>query len=202
MPTMRPKENPRTTRVRDAVTDVVIRLLVEEGAGAITASRVAEAAKVARSTIYQHWSSMNGLLLHAIDRLISPHFETPVTGDLERDLVSALTLMRERMVKRPFRQVFSTLLDQANYHEEFAAAQVRFVTGSLEQIRAPLEAAIRRGELPSTLDVDMAILQLAGPLFVQHIMLRTTISNELIARTSARFIEEHRLCTGQVNSTE
>ena len=106
------------------------------------------------------------------------------------------------MVKRPFRQVFSTLLDQANYYEEFEAAQVRFVTGSLAQIRAPLDAAIRRGELPSTLDVDMAILQLAGPLFVQHIMLRTTISNELIARTSARFLEEHRLCMGQVNSTE
>jgi len=202
MPTMHPKENPRTTRVRDAVTDVVIRLLVEEGAGAITASRVAEEAKVARSTIYQHWSSTNELLLHAIDRLISPHGETPITGDLESDLVSALTLMRERMVKRPFRQVFSTLLDQANYYEEFEAAQVRFVTGSLAQIRAPLEAAIRRGELPSTLDVDMAILQLAGPLFVQHIMLRTTISNELIARTSARFLEEHRLCRGQVDSTE
>ena len=56
-------ENPRTTRVRDVILDAAIDLLIREGAGSLTAVRIAAETGVARTTIYRHWSNPTALLL-------------------------------------------------------------------------------------------------------------------------------------------
>lgn len=181
-------ENPRTTRIRDIVLQAVIELLVAEGAGAVTALRVSEHAGVARSTIYQHWPDQNNLLLDAIDRITIPHVPTSMTNNLEENLTTALANLRRRMTKQPFRALFATLLDHANRDQAFVAPQRRFVNGVLQPIRDILTAATQRGDLPSVDGVDETAAQLAGPLFTQHIMLRTTISDQLIANTIQDFL--------------
>ena len=181
-------ENPRTTRIRDIVLQAVIELLVAEGAGAVTALRVSQHAGVARSTIYQHWPDQNNLLLDAIDRIMIPDVPTSITNNLEEDLTTALANLRRRMTKQPFRALFATLLDHANRDKAFVAPQRRFVNGVLQPIREILTAATQRGDLPSVDDVDETAAQLAGPLFAQHIMLRTTISDQLIANTTQHFL--------------
>lgn len=181
-------KNPRTTRIRDIVLQAVIELLVAEGAGAVTALRVSEHAGVARSTIYQHWPDQNNLLLDAIDRIMIPDVPTSITNNLEEDLTTALANLRRRMTKQPFRALFATLLDHANRDKAFVAPQRRFVNGVLQPIRKILTAATQRGDLPSVDDVDETAAQLAGPLFTQHIMLRTTISDQLIANTTQHFL--------------
>ena len=181
-------KNPRTTRIRDIVLQAVIELLVAEGAGAVTALRVSEHAGVARSTIYQHWPDQSNLLLDAIDRIMIPDVPTSITNNLEEDLTTALANLRRRMTKQPFRALFATLLDHANRDKAFVAPQRRFVNGVLQPIREILTAATQRGDLPSVDDVDETAAQLAGPLFAQHIMLRTTISDQLIANTTQHFL--------------
>jgi len=191
-PPMRPTgENPRTTRIRDIVLPAVIELLLAEGGGAVTALRVSEHAGVARSTIYQHWPDQHTLLLDAIDRIMTPHTPTTITNNLKDDLTTSLANLRRRMTWQPFRALFSTLLDHANRDQAFVAAQHRFVSGVLEPIRDILTTATQRGDLPSTLDIDEAIAQLAGPMFTQHIMLRTTISDQLITKTTKHFLLQH-----------
>lgn len=181
-------ENPRTTRIRDIVLQAVIELLVAEGAGAVTALRVSEQAGVARSTIYQHWPDQNNLLLDAIDRIMIPHAPTSITENLEEDLNIALANLRKRMIKQPFRAIFATLLDHANRDRTFVAPQRRFVSGILQPIRDILIAATERGDLPSVGHIDETAAQLAGPLFTQHIMLRTAISDQLISNTTRHFL--------------
>ena len=181
-------ENPRTTRIRGIVLPAVIELLLAEGAGAVTALRVSEHAGVARSTIYQHWPDQQALLLDAIDRIITPHVPTSITDNLEDDLTTALFTLRKRITTQPFRALFATLLDHANRDRAFVAAQRRFVKGVLQPIRDILTASAQRGDLPPTVDVDDAAVQLAGPIFTQHIMLRATTSNELITNTTKHFL--------------
>ena len=185
-------ENPRTTRIRDIVLPAVIELLLAEGAGAVTALRVSEHAGVARSTVYKHWPDQHTLLLDAIDRIMTAHVPTSITDNLQDDLTTALSNLRRRMTKQPFRALFATLLDHANRDPAFVAAQRRFVNGVLQPIRDVLTAAIQRGDLLSTVDVDEAAAQLAGPIFSQHIMLRTTISDELITNTTRQFLHQQR----------
>jgi len=185
-------ENPRTTRVRQIIVDSAAGLLIREGAGAVTAVRIAEDTGVARTTIYRHWPKPTALLLDAIDRVVRPHVPTMITGNLEADLMAALTNLKMRMRKNPFRLVFTALLDHANRDRDLVAAQRRFVNGILQPIQDIITAALQRGDLPSTVHVETASAQLAGPLFLQHVMLRTTISEELISETITQFLRGMR----------
>ena len=181
-------KNPRTTRVCEIILDAAAELLVREGANAVTAVRIAEETGVARTTIYRHFATPSGLLLDAIDRVVTPHIPTKITDDLREDLITALSNLRMRMTKRPFRLVFTALLDHANRDGGLVAAQRRFVNGVLQPIQDVLAAALQRGDLPSTLDLETASAQLAGPLFLQHVMLRTIISEPLISETVTQFL--------------
>jgi AcrR family transcriptional regulator len=186
----RPGANPRTIRVRQIILDAAIDLLIKEGAGALTAVRIAEKTGVARTTIYRHWTDNTALLLDAIDKLISPHVPTSLSENLEEDLSATLTNLKMRMTKRPFRIVFAALLDHANRNRDAVGAQRRFVSGVLQPLQDVLANAKGRGVLPSTVDVETASAQLAGPLFIQHVMLRTAISDRLIAQTIERFLDQ------------
>ena len=186
-------ENPRTTRMRDAVLTAVVELIVSEGAGAVTALRVADKACVARSTIYQHWPTPAALVRDAIDRIITPNAPTPITGDVEVDLTEALVQLRERMERRPFRIWVATLLDHANDDPEFAEAQVRFVTGVLQPLRDTVAHSVERGDLPAGLDLDAATTRLAAQVLTEHVMLRRPASDAAIAVGVTSFLADHRV---------
>ena len=186
--TRREGENPRTTRVRRIIVDSAAGLLIREGASAVTAVRIAEDTGVARTTIYRHWPKTTALLLDAIDKVVRAHAPTRITDNLEADLLAALTNLQMLMTKNPFRLVFTALLDHANRDRVFVAAQRRFANGILKPIQDVITAALQRGDLPCTVQVEIASAQLAGPLFLQHVMLRTTISEEFICETVTQFL--------------
>jgi len=180
--------NPRTTRVCKIILDAAAELLVHEGASAVTAVRVAEQTGVARTTIYRHFENPSGLLLAAIDQVVTPHIPTQITEDVEEDLITALSNLGMRMEKNPFRLIFTALLDQANQDERDLAAQRRFVDGVLQPIEDVLSAAVERGALPATVAMESASARLAGPLFLQHVMLRTPVSEALLRETVTQFL--------------
>jgi len=192
-PTCDSTENPRTTRMRDAVLNAVVELIVTEGAGAVTALRVAEQACVARSTIYQHWPTSTALVRDAIDRVITPNAQVPITGDVEVDLRAALSALRERLERRPFRVWIATLLDHAKGDPKFAETQVRFVTGVLRPLRDVLAAAVERGDLVADLDLDTAAARLAAPVLSEHVMFRRPASDAEIGTAVAAFLTNHGL---------
>ena len=181
-------ENARTARVRQIVIDTAMELLVREGGRAVTAVRIAEETGVARTTIYRHCPDAPALLLDAIDQMVRPHVATTTSDDIENDLRVALTHLEMRMRKRRFRFVFTAILDQANQDPRIVPAQRRFVNGVLQPIRDVLTAGLQRGLLPSTIDIETASAQLAGPLFHQHVMLRSAISEDLISGTISQFL--------------
>jgi AcrR family transcriptional regulator len=190
--THRKGENARTTRVRQIVVDAAAGLLVREGAGAVTAVRIVADTGIARTTIYRHWPDSTALLLDAIDQVVRPHVPTAITDNLEADLIVALTNLQMRMRKKPFRFVFTALLDHANRDQKLVPAQRRFVNGVLQPMRDIITAALQRGDLPSSVHVETACAQLAGPLVLQHVMLRSTISDELISETITQFLRRMR----------
>ena len=181
-------KNPRTERVCEIILDAAAELLVGEGANAVTAVRIAGRTGVARTTIYRHFPNPSTLLLDAIDRIVIPHVPTRITDNLEVDLQIALANLGMRMSKKPFKLVFTALLEQANRDRGSVAAQRRFVHGVLQPIQDVLAAADQRGDLAATVEIEAASAQLAGPLFLQHIMLRNRISETFIRETITQFL--------------
>ena len=128
------------------------------------------------------------LLIEAIDSVVSPHVPTSISDSVEEDLVTALSNLHQRMARKQFRAIFAALLDHANRDAKTVVAQRRFVNGVLKPIHDILSAAKERGDLPSGLDIESASARLAGPLFHRHVMLRASISNQLIAQTIDQFL--------------
>ena len=186
-------KNPRTTRVRQVILNAAADLLVNHGAGEVTASRIAQETGVARTTIYRHWPDQSLLLLDTIDTMVAPHSPTVLTDDLRTDLVTALSNLRTRMTRRPFRQVFAALLSLANRDRTFVAAQQRFVNGVIQPITDILTSATSHGDLPSSIDIPQAAAALAGPLFHQHVMLRPSIDDRLITAIVNQFLDTRSL---------
>ena len=181
-------QNPRTIRVRQVILDAAADLLSSHGAGDVTAVRIAQETGVARTTIYRHWPDQSRLLLDTIDAMVAPHGPTTLTNGIEADLITALSNLRTRMARRPFRQVFAALPSHANQDRTFVAAQQRFVNGVLQPITDILAGAIARGDLPASVDVPQAAAVLAGPLFHQHVMLRASIDDHLITTIVNQFL--------------
>lgn len=185
--------NPRTRRVRQVIIDAAVDVLFTDGAEHVTATRVAERADVARTTIYRHWPGQASLLLATIDAVTSPHHSTPELSVFDRDLRSTLQRLRTRLVVHETRAVFGALASHAYHDEGFAAAQRRFVEQLVQPVAALLETARDRGDVAEEMDCRLEATLLAGPVLHHHLMLRAEIPDELIDAVVGRWLAVHDL---------
>ena len=186
--------NPRTKRVRRLILDSAIEVLLEQGVERVTASRVAEQAHVARTTIYRHWPDQPSLLLATIDALTAPH-DQPGSGPLspETDVATHLRNLRTRLVVRDVRPLFGALAARSVRDEAFAAAQQRFIEQLIKPLHRGLLAAQEDGALPTELDCQFEANQLAGSVLHQYLVLHTDVTDDLIDDIVTRWRATHRL---------
>ena len=189
------KENPRTTRVRKIILDAATELLITAGHRAVSPHQVSKATGVARSTIYRHWPDPVLLLLDAIDNVLAPDHTLSTVGELRIDLTTALEGLRRRLNKRPFRTMFAALLDHSTRSPKLVPAQRRFVSGVTAPLRSIIAEAIDDGRFEQSLKPDVAVAQLVGPIFHQHVMLQARISDDLIASTVDAFVTHNEVDT-------
>lgn len=183
------KENPRTTRVRQVILDAAVGLLIENGAGDVTATRIAERTGVARTTIYRQWPDQAGLLLATVETLMEAHRPPPSDGDVRENLENALLSLEFRLSTKEVRPVFAALVNLAARDEAFASSQQTFVAGLVGQVTAVLDAAKEHGEVPAGLDCQLATTMLAGPILHRFLVLREDVGGDLIDTVLAQFFE-------------
>lgn len=183
------RENPRTTRVRKVILDAATELLINSGAGEVTATRISETTGVARTTIYRQWPDQASLLLATIEALVAADYETTDTGNVEEDLRNSLLALRVRLVSRAVRPLFAAVVDLASRDDAFVTSQQAFITALVDQPRQILAAAERRGALPKDLNCDLAATALTGPLLYQFLVMREDIDDELIELVLTQFFQ-------------
>ncbi len=154
---------PRSAAAHRTILETTIRVLAEHGFAGFTIVEVAERAGVSTATIYRRWSAKTPLILEALSSVILPT-AIPDTGSTIGDLVAFL---RERLATSRgviFTQVIPVLAAEAARDPELAA--------SFHAVQAPARAAafaifargIARGDLPPTLDQELALDLLLGPI--------------------------------------
>jgi hypothetical protein len=88
------------------------------------------------------------------------------TGDVRADLLSLLRPWARLVRKRPYGRVIAALVTEAQTDPAFAAQyREQFVVPRRAAAREILEDAVARGALPATIDVDVALDLLYGPLY-------------------------------------
>jgi AcrR family transcriptional regulator len=131
---------------------------------------------VGRATLYRHWPSLDDLWPELISETADTVMPEP-TGDLRADLTGALRVVRDHVDTRVGRVQLLAMMERAQWDEQ--AAKLLRLTEEHSPIRRILAQAIASGSIDDSLDVDLAVALLTGPV-LQRMMFGGRADNELL----------------------
>jgi AcrR family transcriptional regulator len=160
-----PRAKLRTPELRDRVLQVAVAMLAAEGAGALTARRVAEQARTSTPAVYELFGDKAGLVREVFFegfRLLGQRFGALAeSGDPRRDLVEVTRAFRgfvrdypvlgQLMFARPFAE-----FDPGPAEREAARATREFVVA---RVRRCIEADLIAGDATDVAHVLLALCQ-------------------------------------------
>lgn len=168
--------DPRIRRTRDAVLPATLSVLAARGFAQFTMEGVAEAAGVAKSTVYRYWPTRLALLRDALEGLNrQPDVEVeggPARVRVERLLVHLASALSDSVLSA----CIPALVEAAEHHPEVAGFLHQYSDRRRSALTAVIRQGIEEGEFPAHLDPELAALALSGAVFYRRIMTETPLS--------------------------
>jgi AcrR family transcriptional regulator len=172
---------PRSETARRRLLDAALEIAATDSVAAVTADAVARRSGVAKTTLYRHFGSTDGLVFAAAADSVTAQ-APPDTGTLRGDLEAIhrryLDVASSRQSRELFAWMVAKSIESAENRELFRRARV--------QPRGPttvaLQRAIARGEVDADIDVDMAMHIIQGPLISQRIVDNSDVSESDLQR--------------------
>ncbi|MBF6330302.1 TetR/AcrR family transcriptional regulator [Nocardia transvalensis] len=158
-------------QVTAAIREAAFTELAQVGYGKLSMEAIARRAGVSKPTLYRRWPSKQQLVLSLISEVAVHAAETPDTGTLHGDLRAFLEVTAAGLSHPLAARIIPDLLAEAVRTPALAEA---LQTGLGEQRRLRvaelLHRAIARGELPSDLNIELALDFTVAPLFWRQLM--------------------------------
>jgi AcrR family transcriptional regulator len=152
----------RRGRTRDPDVDVAILaaamdLLGEIGYARLTMDQVAARARVGKASMYLRWPNKVALVAEAIQHRTAVVPEMPDTGSLREDMRAFLqALLRSKAAAQ---RAIAAVTGEIASNPELAKAWRQGVAGTLlASVRAIVDRAIARGDLPADSDAELLAL--------------------------------------------
>jgi len=172
---------PRSARADEAILEAAIDTFIDRGWDGLTIEGVAARAGVGKSTIYRRYPCRVDLLVAAARRLAEEREPVPDTGALRSDLVELVTSFVRMLTTTRTGQAIPLMVAATAKDPDLAAPYREFLAERRASWRVPIDRAIRRGELPLSVDPGLLVDLLVGPLFY-----RACVSHE---PTDAAYVE-------------
>lgn len=166
---------PRSARAHGQVLDAALELFAERGIDATSMDAIVERSGVSKATIYKHWPDKDALCLEALEHLHGvdqpmPEFDT---GDVRADLIAVLSHQPPLQHAELRGRIMPHLMAYAARNRPFGDAwRARVFEPPRTRLRQLLERGVAQGDLPASLNRDVAIALLLGPLMYFHILKR------------------------------
>lgn len=175
---------PRSARAHNQVLDAALTLFAERGIDATSMDAIAETSGVSKATIYKHWPDKDALCLEVMSRLHGR--DQPIiefdSGDDRADMIAVLTYQPPEKYSRLREKMLPHLMVYSVRNQAFGLAwRQKVLEPPRVQLRQILERAIAQGRLPRTLDLDVAIALLVGPMMYRHIFKLLEHQPEMLA---------------------
>lgn len=168
--------------VRERVLGATVGLLHEMPYGALTIDRIAERAKASKATIYRWWPSKGAVVADALADSITQTAVVP-TGDLRADLERIVRTAADGFGRMPIGQSMGALtFELASDPEAAELFKQRFVAPRRASVRAVIDEAIARGELPPETQPELLM-----DSFVGAILYRVVVTG---GPTDERFVQD------------
>jgi AcrR family transcriptional regulator len=165
----------RSARAHGQVLEAALQLFAARGLDATSMDAIAEASGVSKATIYKHWPDKDALCLEAMAHLHGGDQPRPFfdSGDVRADLVTFLSYQPSHKSADLRMRIMPHLMAYAARNPSFGKAwRERVFDPPRVQLRQLLERAIARGQLPRSLDRDLALALLLGPMMYCHVLQR------------------------------
>jgi AcrR family transcriptional regulator len=173
------------------ILEATLDELGEVGYGAFTVEGVARRAGVGKATVYRYWPGKLALVADAIETL-KQRPAADDDGTLRDRIVQLLRSLAAMVSDSRWAQCMPAIIDAASrddavreFHHRFAAECRTVLVGLLDEGR-------ERGELPATLDVELACELLAGPVFYRKLMTPAPFPPDLVDAVVDRVLPELR----------
>lgn len=167
----------RSARVAAAVADATLSVMAEKGLADLTVSEVARRAGVHETSIYRRWGSREGLIADALLTYSARLIPVPDTGSLRTDLRALLAAVAGYLATPLGKAVSRGLAqigDEARWHE----VRSDFWNARLRLVRAIVDRAIERREVPADTDAQLVLETLIAPLQFRILSTREPIDRE------------------------
>jgi AcrR family transcriptional regulator len=167
--TMRTSGRPRDSGASRAILEATLQLLEERGYSGLALTEVAHRAGVSTATLYRRWSSKVSLVLAAMQANLFPP-SLPDTGDTRQDLIVFLQERIEATQRPLVANVLPALAAEGALNPAFVE-QFRQLQAPVRQMAFMLfERGIARGDLSPSLDYDLTLDLLLGPLLRRQLV--------------------------------
>ena len=161
--TTTPSVDARVVRTRTDVLRAALKVLLDEGPGAVTHAHVAQVAGYSKATLYTHWPSRTDLIRDAFQQLRDVPHHVP-TGDLRSDLIKELMSFRSAMEEYRLDVALATLASLTSSIPDLADLRDD-VVGDGERVVRELLATVLDGP-----DLEATTLMLCGTLIHSALM--------------------------------
>ena len=155
MPARDDRTDPRVARTRVDVPRAAYRILVDEGADAVTHTHVAQAAGYSKATLYTHWPTRADLL-HATLSLMTDVDHAPVSGDPRADLIGQMSGFRAMIDEHATHRALGAMAELGAAAPELAELRDR-VAAEGERVMRDVLAGVTDGR-----ELEAAALMLNG----------------------------------------
>jgi AcrR family transcriptional regulator len=195
---------PRSQHAHEKVLRTALDLFAERGIEATSMDAIAQTSGVSKATIYNHWTNKEALLIEAM-LFINGLDREPAdvdSGDPCSDLATILSRRPPDEFDDVRTRMMPWLIAYSANHTEFGEAwRHRVMEPPRVSLKRILRRAIKRGFLPPTLDLELSMALLLGPLLYRHIFHKEAHSNthDIGPAIAAAFWNAHALDKGRLN---
>jgi AcrR family transcriptional regulator len=162
------------------VLQAALQLVAEQGIEATSMDAIARTSGVSKATIYKHWADKDGLMLEMLAEANGlnnrPCFDT---GNVRRDMAAVLGYRPPEDCGHGLREKLGPQF--AAYSATNKAFGMAWRNVVMEpprkELRLLLKRGIENGDLDPSLDVEVSLALLLGPILYWFIFLRRTEEN-------------------------
>jgi AcrR family transcriptional regulator len=171
------------TDVTEAIRQAFFAELAERGYGRLSIEAVARRASVGKPAIYRRWHSKHDMAVALISEVALAHLDMPDTGSLHRDVIAFLRAEYAVLTHSLAKAIIPDLFSEANRNPALEAALLHAVRDPRRtRAAAIIRRAIERGEVADTLNPDLALDVLAGPLYWRLSVVHQPINDDELVR--------------------
>lgn len=157
--------------------------LARTGYANLSMAAVARRARVGKPALYRRWNGKQDLVTDLFQRVGLPIVEIDDLGSLENELTEYARRSLDVLNRPLARAILPDIYAEMTRDSELAAL-IRSNLQEPKRVRAEaiLERAINRGELAGSIDRELALDIMAGPLYWRAIVTRQEVGPDFMAR--------------------